>query len=60
MNRREVDKIQSYLDERESDSSSFMCDDDSDDDPDYGPRQPGPSHSRSFPPVRCYIKCNQN
>lgn len=51
MNRREVNKIQRYLDERDSDSSSFSFDD-LDDDPDYGAGQPGSSQSRSFPPVR--------
>lgn len=49
MNRREVNKIQSYLNESDSNSSLFSCGDDSDVDPDYG--QSGPSQSRSMPTV---------
>lgn len=50
MTRREVNKIQRYLDEQDSDSSLFMFDD-LDEDPDYGVGQPGPSQSHSLPPV---------
>jgi len=51
MNRKELNKVQSYLDEQISDSSSVSFDD-VDVDPDYDPGQLSSSHNRSMPPMR--------
>lgn len=51
MNRRELNKVQNYLDEQMNDSSSVSIDD-LDLDPDYGHEQPRSSLARSMPPVR--------